>query len=119
MGFSESNLEVCQGTLIKFAEMMVGTGSTTKAVKIRFTMVNAPTSYNTYFEVTSGDHVHNPLMYEIPDRSISGCEGRHGACTTLEEAQVHLLEMDPRIQEDTCPRPNEDLKEVRVGPEPH
>ncbi|RDY10107.1 hypothetical protein CR513_05438, partial [Mucuna pruriens] len=58
IGFSESNLKVCQGTLIGFVseqveirgvinlETMVGTSSTEKATNIRFIVVNAPTSYN-------------------------------------------------------------------------
>ncbi|RDY09807.1 hypothetical protein CR513_05777, partial [Mucuna pruriens] len=61
LGFSESSLEECPGTLIDFAskqveirgvtnlETILGTGSTRKAIKMRFTMVNSPTLYNVIF----------------------------------------------------------------------
>ncbi|RDX92620.1 hypothetical protein CR513_25220, partial [Mucuna pruriens] len=57
LGFLESNLD-CLGTLIDFVgeqveiravinlETISGTGSARKAVKMRFTMVNSPTSFN-------------------------------------------------------------------------
>ncbi|RDX66821.1 hypothetical protein CR513_54374, partial [Mucuna pruriens] len=61
VGLLESSLEECPGTLIDFAgeqvkirgvinlETILGTGSTRKAVKLRFMMVNSPTSYNVIF----------------------------------------------------------------------
>ncbi|RDY13113.1 hypothetical protein CR513_02005, partial [Mucuna pruriens] len=112
MGFSESNLEACQGTLIRFAgeqvkiqgvinlETMMGTGSTAK-VLVGVIRVDQRVAWKCY------------------DESTRVTDGWHGACTRL-EARVHILEMDPRFdQEDTCPRPDEDLKEVQVGPRPH
>ncbi|RDX83779.1 hypothetical protein CR513_35282, partial [Mucuna pruriens] len=60
--------------------MMVGTGSTAKVVKIRFTVVNVLTSYNTCFESTSGNRVNNTLMYEIPSWSISESNMHRLAC---------------------------------------
>ncbi|RDX91487.1 hypothetical protein CR513_26528, partial [Mucuna pruriens] len=38
-----------------------------------------------------------------------------GARTRLEEVRVHLLEMDPRFdQEDACPCPEVDLREIQI-----
>ncbi|RDY12139.1 hypothetical protein CR513_03111, partial [Mucuna pruriens] len=58
LGFSKSSLEECPRTLIGFAgeqveircminlDTILGTSSTMKAEKVRFIVVNSPTSYN-------------------------------------------------------------------------
>ncbi|RDX58311.1 Retrovirus-related Pol polyprotein from transposon opus, partial [Mucuna pruriens] len=61
------------------------------------------------------DCIHDPLMYEIPNRSTSGYDSRCEACTTSKEAQIYLLEKDPRFeQEDAHPQLDEDLKEPKT-----
>ncbi|RDY07068.1 hypothetical protein CR513_08855, partial [Mucuna pruriens] len=112
-GFLESNLEACQGTLIRLVgeqveiqrvinlETMMGTGSIVKV---------------THFEPTSGDCVNGTLIMKYPvdqlvgvirvdqcmawkcyDESTRVTNGRRGACTRPKEARVRLLEMDPQF----------------------
>ncbi|RDX64523.1 hypothetical protein CR513_56914, partial [Mucuna pruriens] len=70
-------------------EVILGTESTRKVVKITFTMVNSPTSYNVILGRLA--------LNRLPPSRVS-----------------------PRFdREDTRPQPDEDLKEIQVGLEPH
>ncbi|RDX91619.1 hypothetical protein CR513_26380, partial [Mucuna pruriens] len=110
-------------------------GSRAKVEKIIFMLVNAPTSYNVILGRTALNRLRATVLTthllgvicvdlrvarKCYDESIRVTNGRHRACTGLEEARVHLLKMDHWFdQEDKRPCPGEDLKEVQVGLETH
>ncbi|RDX85732.1 hypothetical protein CR513_33028, partial [Mucuna pruriens] len=94
---------------------MMGIGSTTKLVKIRFTVVNAPSSYNVILVglLVGVIRIDQHVTRKCYDESTQVMDGHQGACTRKEEARVYHLEMDPRFdQEDAHACPDEDLKEV-------
>ncbi|RDX69607.1 hypothetical protein CR513_51254, partial [Mucuna pruriens] len=145
-GFSKANLKACQGTLIRFTseraeirgvinlQTTIGTGSAVRAERIKFTMVNAPTSYNVILGrpalnrfKTIVSTIHLCMKYPMGrsvgrvakrcyDVSTQVIDGQWRACSEAEEIGVHFLEMDPRFeQEGACQCPGEDLKEIQVG----
>ncbi|RDX93886.1 hypothetical protein CR513_23788, partial [Mucuna pruriens] len=117
LGFSESSLEDCLGTLIGFAgeqveirgmislETILGTGSTWKAIKMTFTVVNSPTSYNADRAKPAAGNIDNLVgviranqhvarrCYDESTRVLGGRQGRHIALD--EQPQVHLVELNP------------------------
>ncbi|RDX96719.1 hypothetical protein CR513_20590, partial [Mucuna pruriens] len=135
LGLLESSLEDCLGTLIGFTgeqvqirgvinlEMILGTRSTRKVVKMTFIVVNSPTSYNVILGRSALNRLQYPVgnlvgairvdqrvarkCYDESTRISGGQLGRH---TTLDEQpQVHFLELDPRFDRgDARPQPNED-----------
>ncbi|RDX72930.1 Retrovirus-related Pol polyprotein from transposon opus, partial [Mucuna pruriens] len=119
--------------------MILGTGSTRKAVKMTFTMVNSPTSYNVILgwpdlnrlrAIVSTTHlcmkylvdnlvsvirVDQGVARKCYDESTCVSEGRpRRHITSDEQPQVHFLELDPRFdREDARLQPDEDLKEIQ------
>ncbi|RDX87971.1 hypothetical protein CR513_30495, partial [Mucuna pruriens] len=124
---------------------ILGTRSMRKAVKMRFTVVNATTSYNVIF----GQLMLNQLLaivsttqlcmkYPVDNLVRVICANQHIARRCYDESthvleskqkkhivldeqmRVHPLELDPQFdREDTKLQPDEDLKEIQVGLKPH
>ncbi|RDX89756.1 hypothetical protein CR513_28484, partial [Mucuna pruriens] len=117
------------------------TGSTRKAVKMTFTMVNSLTSYNVILDrptlnllraIVSTTHLcmkysvnnlvgvicaNQRVTRKCYDKSTHVSGSRQGGHITLDEQlQVHFLELDPRFYcKDARPQSDEGLKEIQVG----
>ncbi|RDX61937.1 hypothetical protein CR513_59790, partial [Mucuna pruriens] len=86
----------------------MGTGSTMKAVKMRFMVVNTPTSYDVIFahlcmkyrvgNLVGVIQANQHIARRSYDKSTRVLEGRWGRYTMLDEhTRIHLLEVDPRF----------------------
>ncbi|RDX80121.1 hypothetical protein CR513_39374, partial [Mucuna pruriens] len=119
LNLPKSELEECPNTLIGFSETTFEVGPTTKKINVKFTIINAQTSYN----IILGRPALNKLcimvsMTHLCMKYLVGNEvgvvqtnqwcyedntqvwdSRRGRMTKSveEQAQIHLLELDPHL----------------------
>ncbi|RDX79007.1 hypothetical protein CR513_40610, partial [Mucuna pruriens] len=133
LGFSESSLEECLGMLIGFTgeqvkirgvinlETILDMSSTMKVVKMRFMVVNIPTSYNVIFDRLALNRLWAivSIAYLCMKYLVDNLVGVIQADQRIAR-RCYDEKLDPRFdREDARLQSDEDLKEVQVGLESH
>ncbi|RDX63000.1 hypothetical protein CR513_58616, partial [Mucuna pruriens] len=140
LGLLESELEECPDTLIGCSkirrvislEMTFEVVLNTYTITMKFTIINAQTSYNIILGCpTLNRFVNDQLMYEVLERRLGGViqANQHVARRCCEDSlRVRdnrsgwkvRQQKDPQLdQEDVRPQSGEDLKEVQISPKRH